>query len=88
MTADSDNYVVRRIGDRFITIDSDGKLTTNGDYPNESSYIGYGPQLQVSTSIFENLEAIPEELVPMGFDAQYYNQTCIATSSSSKWFIQ
>jgi hypothetical protein len=26
---DSDNYVVRRIGDRFITIDSDGKLTTS-----------------------------------------------------------
>ena len=70
---DSDNYVVRRIGDRFITIDSDGKLTTNGDYPNESSYIRItGPTItSVSTeaSSLRTLEAIPEELVPMGFDA-------------------
>ena len=73
LDSDSDNYVVRRIGDRFITIDSDGKLTTNGDYPNESSYIRItGPTItSVSTeaSSLRTLEAIPEELVPMGFDA-------------------
>ena len=70
---DSDNYVVRRVGDRFITIDSNGKLTTNGDYPNESSYIRItGPTItSVSTeaSSLRDLEAIPEELVPMGFGA-------------------
>ena len=32
---DSDNYLPRRVGDRFITTDSNGKLTTNGDYPNQ-----------------------------------------------------
>ena len=35
----STNYLPRVIGDKFITIDSDGKLTTNGDYPNNSKYI-------------------------------------------------
>ena len=73
LDADSDNYVVRRIGDRFITIDSNGKLTTNGDYPNESSYIRIsGPTITSATteiSSLKDLEAIPEELVPMGFAA-------------------
>ena len=36
---ESTNYLPRVIGDRNITIDSDGKLTTNGDYPNQSDYI-------------------------------------------------
>ena len=35
----STNYLPRVIGDKFITIDSDGKLTSNGDYPNNSKYI-------------------------------------------------
>ena len=33
------NYFVRRIGDRYVTIDSNGKLTYNGDWPNMSKYI-------------------------------------------------
>ena len=35
----STNYLPRVIGDKFITIDSAGKLTSNGDYPNNSKYI-------------------------------------------------
>ena len=35
----STNYIARRIGDRYITIDSDGKITENGDYSNKSKYI-------------------------------------------------
>jgi hypothetical protein len=35
----SPNYIARRIGDRHITIDSDGKITENGDYSNQSKYI-------------------------------------------------
>ena len=31
---ESDKLFTKKIGDRFITIDSNGKLTTNGDYPN------------------------------------------------------
>jgi phage tail sheath protein FI len=83
---DSDNYVVRRIGDRFITIDSDGKLTTNGDYPNESSFVRItGPtNTSVSTeaSSLKDLETIPEELVPMGFAAPL-QPNLIATPSAS-----
>jgi hypothetical protein len=35
----SPNYIARRIGDRHITIDSDGKITESGDYSNQSKYI-------------------------------------------------
>ena len=58
---DSDNFLPRRIGDRFITTDSNGKLTTNGDYPNQSKFI--------RVSDFSNLTNISKELVPMGFGA-------------------
>ena len=45
---DSINYLPRAIGDRNTTIDSNGKLTHNGDYPNQSQYI--------YISNFDNLE--------------------------------
>ncbi len=35
----SPNYIARRIGDRKITIDSDGKITEIGDYANKSKYV-------------------------------------------------
>jgi hypothetical protein len=35
----SPNYIARRIGDRYITIDADGKITEHGDYSNQSKYI-------------------------------------------------
>ena len=35
----SSNYIARRIGDRYLTINSDGKITENGDYANKSKYI-------------------------------------------------
>ena len=56
---DSVNYLPRAIGDRYVTIDSQGKLTYNGDYPNKSKYI--------YLSDFGNLEGISKEIVPMGF---------------------
>jgi hypothetical protein len=31
---DSPNYIVRVIGDKYITVDANGKLSTNGDYNN------------------------------------------------------
>ena len=58
---DSSNYLPLRVGDRYITIDSSGKLTNNGDYPNQSQY--------VYISDYSTLTGIPEELVPMGFAA-------------------
>ena len=56
---DSVNYLPRAIGDRYVTIDSQGKLTYNGDYPNKSKYI--------YISDFGNLEGLSKGLVPMGF---------------------
>ena len=35
----SPNYIKKVIGDRNLTIDSDGKQTENGDYRNYSSFI-------------------------------------------------
>jgi len=35
----SPNYIARVIGDRYMTIDNDGKITENGDWLNNSSYI-------------------------------------------------
>ena len=35
----SPNFIARRIGDRYLTIDSNGKITENGDWVNNSKYI-------------------------------------------------
>jgi len=35
----SPNYIARRIGDRWLTIDNNGKITENGDYSNKSQYV-------------------------------------------------
>ena len=58
---DSVNYLPRKIGDRYVTIDSNGKLTTNGDYPNQSKFI--------YISDYTSLVGISKGLVPMGFGA-------------------
>jgi len=59
----SPNYFARRIGDRYVTIDSDGKLTYNGDWPNMSKYI-YVSDFQ---AIADN--EVPVSVVPMGHSA-------------------
>ena len=56
---DSVNYLPRAIGDRYVTIDSNGKLTYNGDYPNKSKYI--------YISDYTTLEGIAKDIVPYGF---------------------
>ena len=55
----SANYFVRKIGDRYVTIDSDGKLTYNGDWPNMSKYIYID-----SYDVIKN--GAPAALVPFG----------------------
>jgi len=35
----SPNFIARRIGDRFLTIDSNGKITESGDWVNNSKYV-------------------------------------------------
>ena len=55
------NYFAKVIGDRFVEIDSNGKLTYKGDYPNLSKHIRVGD--------YKNLENMPTTVVPMGHDA-------------------
>ena len=51
------------IGDKYITVDANGKLSTNGDYPNNSENI----RVEVTNAVKE--EAIDASLVPFGFAA-------------------
>ena len=51
------------IGDRFVEIDSNGKLTFYGDYPNKSKHIRVGD--------FKELETFPTTVVPFGFNKVY-----------------
>ena len=64
----SPNYFAKRIGDRWVEIDSNGKLTYYGDYPNISKYIRVGD--------FGNMEEngvfkYPKTVVPMGHKTLY-----------------
>ena len=60
---DSPNFISRVIGDKYITVDADGKLSTNGDYPNNSENI----RVEVSNAVKNG--GIDESLVPFGFGA-------------------
>ena len=60
---DSPNYIVRRIGDQYRTIDSNGKIFDNGEYPNLSNYI----RVEVTTNVSEG--AVDPSLIPFGFRA-------------------
>jgi len=59
--ASSTNYLPRVVGDRYVTIASDGKLTYNGDWPNMSNHI--------YISDYSALEFAPKTVVPMGHSA-------------------
>ena len=60
--SDSPNFFAKRIGDRFVEIDSNGKLTHYGDYPNLSMHIRVGDYTKVAS----NLSQYPKSLVPFG----------------------
>lgn len=60
---DSANYVARRIGDQYRTIDSTGKIFDNGDYPNQSSYV----RIEVTEGV--GAKTNNKTLVPFGFRA-------------------
>jgi hypothetical protein len=59
----SPNYIARVIGDRYITVDANGKLNIEGDYPNNSAHIRVAMQADVTNG------AIDSSLVPFGFAA-------------------
>ena len=59
----SPNYIKRRIGDKFITVDANGKVTSNGDYPNASVNI----RVEMNTDVDNG--SVDSTLVPFGFAA-------------------
>jgi hypothetical protein len=59
----SPNYIARVIGDQYITVDANGKLSTNGDYPNASAHI----RVEMASDVTNG--AIDSSLVPFGFAA-------------------
>ena len=59
----SNNYFARKIGDRFVEIDSNGKLTYKGDWPNQSKLIRIGD--------YADLKNLSKTVVPFGFAAVY-----------------
>jgi hypothetical protein len=59
----SPNYIKRVIGDKYITVDANGKLSTNGDYNNASVHI----RVEVDSDVDSG--AIDSTLVPFGFGA-------------------
>ena len=69
------NYFARVIGDRHISIDSNGKLTYYGEYPNKSKHIRVGD--------FSDLETFPTTVVPFGHNKVYvpsYGENFAATT--------
>jgi len=60
----SPNFFARKIGDRWVEIDSDGKLTYYGDHPNLSKYIRVGDYADM---VEDGVFRYPKGSVPMGF---------------------
>ncbi len=59
------NYIARRIGDRFSSVDEDGLVSSTGDYKNVSKYIRVSVSDAVATS------ATPTAAKPFGFKAMF-----------------
>jgi hypothetical protein len=59
----SPNFIARVIGDRYVTVESTGKLVFNGDYPNTSAHI----RVEVADDVKNG--AVDSTLVPFGFAA-------------------
>jgi len=59
----STNFFARRIGDRYVTIDANGKLTHNGDWNNRSKHIYLSDFSDISNG------SVPKTLSPMGHAA-------------------
>ena len=76
LDAASPNYIARRIGDRYNTIDNDGKITENGDYTNKSKYI----RVVVSTP-----GSFPISAAPFGHGA--YTNPITATNNAESLLV-
>jgi hypothetical protein len=68
----SPNYIAKRIGDRWNEINSDGKITENGDYTNRSKF--------VRVEMAENSVGNPISAAPFGHGA--YTNPITATNDA------
>ena len=59
----SPNYIKRVIGDKYITVDNNGKVSSNGDYANASVHI----RVEVDDDV--ESAANDSTLIPFGFNA-------------------
>ncbi len=62
----SPNYFAKRIGDRHVEIDNNGKLTNFGSYPNLSKFIRVGDYADMEE---DGVFKFPKNVVPMGHAA-------------------
>ena len=80
----SRNYFAKKIGDRYVVSDSNGKLTYYGDYPNLSKHIRVGDYGRMEE---DGVFKYPKNVVPMGHSAVYNTvpgTTNIPSASFSK----
>jgi hypothetical protein len=70
----SPNYIARRIGDRWNTIETNGKITENGDYSNKSKYIRV---------VVAEAGSFPISSAPFGH-AAYVNPIALASGDANK----
>jgi hypothetical protein len=61
-------YFAKKIGDRYVESDSNGKLTYYGDYPNLSKHIRVGDYGRMEE---DGVFKYPKNVVPMGHSAVY-----------------
>jgi len=77
----SPRYIGRVIGDRYKTIDADGRVTIHGDYPNKSKYVYVELDDNVKNAVYS------AELVPFGFAALYNPLPSAFTSITAASFV-
>jgi hypothetical protein len=78
----SPNYIARRIGDRKLTIDSNGKLTETGDYSNKSNNVRV-VVLDANSSIL-GPGSYPISAAPFGH-AAYVNPIKTNSTTEDAW---
>jgi hypothetical protein len=63
LNPDSADYIVKKIGDRYQTIDDNNVITLYGDYPNTNPFV----RVEVAASV--SAKSIDKTLFPFGFRA-------------------
>ena len=81
----SPSFFAKRIGDRWVDIDSDGKLTYYGDFVNLSKFIRVGDYADM---VEDGVFRFPKSVVPMGFKAVYNTVPGTTNVPSASFRIQ